>query len=721
MRRRPIPVAGTYTISLRIATNKTDVATLVLNVGAPGVPGTGVGQRALSLMSPFPVVRIAGQFSRRGARIRRLTIDAPPGTGVKVRCGGRGCPFKRLLPYHLPARAGQPGLPPNAAAADPQPGGPAAAARRQAEAVRHASRCGREVHALRDPPAQVPHAAPTCAWCPGAAARSPAPRGDRPEPRLKRAPGPRKGGQPGHRRSSGARFLSMHRAERMRSRAGTSRRRLLRCLTVLAAMAALALPAPAAREPRLRAAVGLLRHGPGPVQRPGRPRHRPPRQRLRGRLREPPGPEVQPRRRAARPVGLLRDRERARSADIRWTWPWTARQRLRRRPGQQPRPEVRRGRQLRSSLWAVATAPAPAVRSPDAVATDSAGNVYVADQGNNRVQKFNSAGGTASGAASAGTGDGEFNTPAGVEVERRRHRVRRPTTATTGCSSGPTGAFQRPLEAPQGTGATRSSTARSRLTVSGDGAVFVADNANNRVDAVQRRPAASRPSGTRPDRATASSATPRASPRARSTRSSSPTTEQPRAEVRRADLRLRRAHERHAARVRGRGRRRERGRDPRRRAPTTRSPTPGTRSGRRRMVGSARAHARPTARSPRSGSRRWTWHDPSMIAYATTAVIDGVRDRHAHRRRRRRHAHRRPRRRHAHRRRRHRHRLLFRRRHRRHRQPRRRHRDRRRHAHGIENATGSPQADTLSVTRARTRSRVAAVATPSATRPAAPV
>ena len=90
------PVAGAYTISLRVATNKTAVATMVLNVGAPGVPGTGVGQRALSLMSPFPVVRISGQYSRRGVRIRRLTIDASPGTGVKVRCGGRGCPFKRL-------------------------------------------------------------------------------------------------------------------------------------------------------------------------------------------------------------------------------------------------------------------------------------------------------------------------------------------------------------------------------------------------------------------------------------------------------------------------------------------------------------------------------------------------------------------------------------------------------------------------------------------------
>jgi hypothetical protein len=90
------PAAGTYTVSLRITTNATDVATAVLNVGAPGLPGTSVGQRALSLLSPFPVVRIAGRVSRRGARIRRLTIDAPPGTGVKVNCSGRGCPFKRV-------------------------------------------------------------------------------------------------------------------------------------------------------------------------------------------------------------------------------------------------------------------------------------------------------------------------------------------------------------------------------------------------------------------------------------------------------------------------------------------------------------------------------------------------------------------------------------------------------------------------------------------------
>ena len=92
------PAPGTYTISLSVTTNATDVTSLLLNVGAPGSPpAPSVGQRALSLMSPFPVVRIAGRISRRGVRIRRLTVDAPPGTGVKLRCGGRGCPFRRLL------------------------------------------------------------------------------------------------------------------------------------------------------------------------------------------------------------------------------------------------------------------------------------------------------------------------------------------------------------------------------------------------------------------------------------------------------------------------------------------------------------------------------------------------------------------------------------------------------------------------------------------------
>jgi hypothetical protein len=46
-------------------------------------------------MSPFPVVRISGKVGPKGALIRRLTIRAPSGATVAIRCRGRGCPFRR--------------------------------------------------------------------------------------------------------------------------------------------------------------------------------------------------------------------------------------------------------------------------------------------------------------------------------------------------------------------------------------------------------------------------------------------------------------------------------------------------------------------------------------------------------------------------------------------------------------------------------------------------
>ena len=85
------PAPGVYQVSLQVTTNARHVVSLPVAVGAPGA---GPTVRAFSLMSPFPVIRIAGRVSRRGARIRRLSIDAPPGSSVKIRCVGRGCPFK---------------------------------------------------------------------------------------------------------------------------------------------------------------------------------------------------------------------------------------------------------------------------------------------------------------------------------------------------------------------------------------------------------------------------------------------------------------------------------------------------------------------------------------------------------------------------------------------------------------------------------------------------
>jgi hypothetical protein len=47
------------------------------------------------LMRPFPVVRIRGWLSRRGAMVQRLTVSAPRGAQITIRCLGRRCPRSR--------------------------------------------------------------------------------------------------------------------------------------------------------------------------------------------------------------------------------------------------------------------------------------------------------------------------------------------------------------------------------------------------------------------------------------------------------------------------------------------------------------------------------------------------------------------------------------------------------------------------------------------------
>ncbi len=47
-------------------------------------------------LSPFPVIRLAGTLTRRGARISALTAQAPVCSRVTVRCRGDGCPVRRV-------------------------------------------------------------------------------------------------------------------------------------------------------------------------------------------------------------------------------------------------------------------------------------------------------------------------------------------------------------------------------------------------------------------------------------------------------------------------------------------------------------------------------------------------------------------------------------------------------------------------------------------------
>jgi hypothetical protein len=90
---------GEYVVGLRVTDDaglvSFDSQTLTVLPG-PASPVTTQGS-GLRMLSPFPVVRIAGRVTRRGTRVRLLRVNAPVGTKVSVRCTGRSCPFKKQV------------------------------------------------------------------------------------------------------------------------------------------------------------------------------------------------------------------------------------------------------------------------------------------------------------------------------------------------------------------------------------------------------------------------------------------------------------------------------------------------------------------------------------------------------------------------------------------------------------------------------------------------
>jgi hypothetical protein len=48
---------------------------------------------------PFPIVRIAGNYTTLGVRLRLFAVTAPAGVRITVRCQGRGCPYSRKGPF----------------------------------------------------------------------------------------------------------------------------------------------------------------------------------------------------------------------------------------------------------------------------------------------------------------------------------------------------------------------------------------------------------------------------------------------------------------------------------------------------------------------------------------------------------------------------------------------------------------------------------------------
>jgi PKD repeat protein len=53
-----------------------------------------VSSRPLTLMQPFPIVRITSTRTQSGIKLKLLSVLAPAGAQITVRCEGRACPLK---------------------------------------------------------------------------------------------------------------------------------------------------------------------------------------------------------------------------------------------------------------------------------------------------------------------------------------------------------------------------------------------------------------------------------------------------------------------------------------------------------------------------------------------------------------------------------------------------------------------------------------------------
>ena len=106
---RRFSLPGQKTVTLRVTDDQGGISTASLTVpvreqstGSPAGSSPPTSRQILSgptplpsLLTPFPIVRLAGSVTQAGTRIQLLTVRAPRGARALVRCAGRRCPIKR--------------------------------------------------------------------------------------------------------------------------------------------------------------------------------------------------------------------------------------------------------------------------------------------------------------------------------------------------------------------------------------------------------------------------------------------------------------------------------------------------------------------------------------------------------------------------------------------------------------------------------------------------
>jgi PKD repeat protein len=107
---RRFSVPGARAVTLRVTDDQGAASTLSLTIsvreqppaGATGASPPPVRQPIVGptlpprMLSPFPIVRLVGSVTEAGTEIHLLSVRAPKGAQVLVRCLGRGCPVKHV-------------------------------------------------------------------------------------------------------------------------------------------------------------------------------------------------------------------------------------------------------------------------------------------------------------------------------------------------------------------------------------------------------------------------------------------------------------------------------------------------------------------------------------------------------------------------------------------------------------------------------------------------